>query len=54
MIWKKSNDTLIKLISGPTLGGRSRGELINININVRTIALHENKYFYQILKNDKR
>lgn len=54
MIWKKSNDTLIKLISGPTLGGRSRGELINININVRTVALHENKYFYQILKNDKR
>lgn len=42
MIWKKSNDTLIKLISGPTLGGRSRREVRNISINVRVEAQHKN------------
>lgn len=38
MVWKKSNDTLIKLITGLTLGGRSRGEMRNSNINLRVEA----------------
>lgn len=54
MIWKKSNDTLIKLISGTILGGRSRGEMINININVRIVALHEKRYFTKLKKLSKR
>lgn len=42
MIWEKSNDTLVKLISGPTLVGRSRGEIRNIHINVKVEAKHKN------------
>lgn len=41
MVWKKSNDTLIKLISGPPLARRSREEIKDININVRVEAQHE-------------
>lgn len=41
MVWKKSNDTLIKLISGPTLARRRREEIKDININVRVEAQHE-------------
>lgn len=50
MIWKKSNDTLIKLISSPTLGERNRGEIRNININVRVEALNEYMWFCLIKK----
>lgn len=51
MVWKKSNDTLIKLISEPALGGRSRGEIKDININVTAEAQHERCDFCQIKKN---
>lgn len=51
MVWKKSNDTLIKLISGPPLARRSREEIKDININVRVEAQHEKMWFCQIKNN---
>ena len=42
MIWEKSNDTLVKLISGTTLVGRRREEIRNIHINVKIRNIHIN------------